>query len=80
MKCQICKKNFRHPVQRGRKPHFCPKCRVARRKKWRKAYDAQDHIKAAKRKRELPKRYRAMLEKAIRNKQRAREALAKLGL
>lgn len=53
-KCRICRATLKHPIQRGRNASFCgSKCRKKYRKEWRKRYDAQDHVKEAKRKREM---------------------------
>ena len=58
-RCPICKTKFDHPVKPGRKALFCgPECRTKYEKEWHKIYDAQDHVKAAKRKREMARYHR----------------------
>ena len=57
--CPVCNKKFGPPVQRGRNSQFCGlECRRKHRKVWRRRYDAQDHVKETKRKREKERRRR----------------------
>jgi len=59
MRCLICNKKFNHPIRSGKRAKFCgPKCRAKHKKEWHRAYDAQEHIKAAKRVRESARWYR----------------------
>ena len=59
MKCLVCKSDINHPVRTGRRSLLCsPKCRAEYKRAWRKAYDSQDHVKAAKAKREKKKYWR----------------------
>lgn len=58
-RCLICKTKLNHPVKPGRKALFCgPECRIKHEKQYHKVYDAQDHVKAAKRKREMARYHR----------------------
>lgn len=62
-KCLVCKKKINHPVKRGRKAKFCgSECRIKHRKEWRRGYDAQPYVKAAKSKREMAKYWHAKNE------------------
>lgn len=59
MKCPVCKAKFDYPYKRGGRSRFCsPLCRAVHRKKWRKKYDAQEHLKASRRKSSLAWYYR----------------------
>jgi hypothetical protein len=84
MKCLICHSRFEHPVKRGRRARFCSDiCRVKHKKAWRKVYDAQPHIKEAKRLREMARWRRDNPERVHSpesREKRRRERLARIGL
>ena len=63
-RCRMCDARLKHPVKRGRRAQFCgTKCRSKHYKEWRRKYDAQEYVKAAKREREMKKYHREKTER-----------------